>query len=245
MIPIRRGDGSGLSVAGFSQVRKGDGTVLWTEGADIPDSGDLHARFDATELSLSDGDSVTTWGDATGNGHDLTDGGFSPNFQTNVINGNPVVRFDGVDDFLDVAFSALSQPNQIFGVFQLTTLPSGNNSMWDSEGADRETFVVNADDDDWQIFAGSNVRGGSLDTDPHIHAALFDGPSSTVRIDGTEVASGDTGAQSLDGFTLGSDNDQRAFVAVDVGEVLIYPQDKSGVQSDVESYLSDKWGVTL
>ena len=35
MVPIRKGDGTGLAAAGYSQVRKGDGTVLWNA---IPDS---------------------------------------------------------------------------------------------------------------------------------------------------------------------------------------------------------------
>jgi len=36
MSPMRKGDGTGLSAKGFSEVRKGDGTVLWNA---IPDSG--------------------------------------------------------------------------------------------------------------------------------------------------------------------------------------------------------------
>lgn len=38
MNPIRQGDGTGLSVPGYSEVRKGDGTVVWSAGSDIPDS---------------------------------------------------------------------------------------------------------------------------------------------------------------------------------------------------------------
>jgi hypothetical protein len=38
MRPIRQGDGTGLSVPGFSEVRRGDGTVVWSAAPDIPDS---------------------------------------------------------------------------------------------------------------------------------------------------------------------------------------------------------------
>lgn len=38
MIPVRQGDGVGLSAAGFSEVREGDGTVLWSQGGAILDS---------------------------------------------------------------------------------------------------------------------------------------------------------------------------------------------------------------
>ena len=34
MVPIRKGDGTGLAAKGYSQVRKGDGTVLWNAIAD-------------------------------------------------------------------------------------------------------------------------------------------------------------------------------------------------------------------
>lgn len=36
MNPIRQGDGTGLSVPGFSEVRKGDGTVLWSLEGELP-----------------------------------------------------------------------------------------------------------------------------------------------------------------------------------------------------------------
>ena len=35
MVPIRKGDGTGLGAKGYSQIRKGDGTVLWDA---IPDA---------------------------------------------------------------------------------------------------------------------------------------------------------------------------------------------------------------
>jgi hypothetical protein len=38
MVPFRKGDGTGLGAKGFSEIRKGDGTVLWSAGPDIPDS---------------------------------------------------------------------------------------------------------------------------------------------------------------------------------------------------------------
>ena len=53
-------------------------------------------------LALSDGDPVVTWPDQSGNGNDVTQpvAAARPTFRTAVINGEPVVRFDGVDDVL-------------------------------------------------------------------------------------------------------------------------------------------------
>jgi len=98
---------------------------------------------------------------------------------------------------------------------------------------------------DYQMFAGSVLNGETPDTSPHIWSSLFNGANSVNRLDGSQIASGDAGTDSLDGFTLGSIYDGTQNAPVDVGEILIYPQDKSGIQSDVEQYLSDEWGITI
>jgi hypothetical protein len=203
----------------------------------------LHARFDATEISASDGDLVSTWADETGNGYDLT-AGTAPTYRDNIIGSNPVVRFDGSSEFVDVAFSALAQPNTIFVVAQFRSNAGGSNQpILDAKDNDRQTIGEN--NDSWQLFAGSSLTRGTADTVEHIWGGLFNGASSTLRVDGSQIASGDVGGGSLDGLTVGTNQPQEDFSAVDVGEILVYPQDKSGIESDVEQYLSDKWGITL
>lgn len=56
----------------------------------------------ADSLVLSDADPVVTWADSSGNGNDVTQGtaNLRPTYRTNGINGLPVVRFDGTNDFL-------------------------------------------------------------------------------------------------------------------------------------------------
>jgi len=89
MMPIRRGDGTGLSVPGFSEVRKGDGTVLWSAGADIPDSVVLQYYAD----SWSQGDS--TWNDEAGTSDATVNGG--PTAAT-LSDGSDSIETDGSDD---------------------------------------------------------------------------------------------------------------------------------------------------
>lgn len=212
----------------------------------IPAPGDLHARYDATNLSHAGGDSVSTWPDETGNGYDLT-AGTAPTYQTGVISGKPVVRFNGTDQFLDVGFTALSQPNHIFAVFKFHSTPStSENELIVDSGATHYHGLYNNgfDDNDWAIFAGSQVgTSTTADTSPHIAGGLFDGASSEVRVDGSVVNTGDAGTNSLDGLVVGTDHSQSDFASVDVGEVLVYPQDKSDIADDVMQYLNDKWGV--
>jgi len=175
----------------------------------VPAAGDLRARYDATTLSLSDGDSVSTWADETGNANDLT-AGIAPTFKTGVINGEPVVRFDGVDDVLDTAFFAISQPYQIFIVFQFQSFDTSSiETIYDSADSTTSpsgTLQVPASST-WRIFANTILDGGSPDTNPHISNALFDGTSSNHRLDGASIASGDTGSGDLNGFSVGQRGD--------------------------------------
>ena len=52
-------------------------------------------------VGLNDGDVVTTWSDASGNGNDAIQSTVAkkPIYKTNIVNGLPVVRFDGTDDY--------------------------------------------------------------------------------------------------------------------------------------------------
>lgn len=216
-----------------------DGSTVF---AGIPDSEDLHARYDATELSLLDTDPVTTWTDETGNGYDLTDNNSAPQYATDAINGNPAVSFDGVDDYLDTTFSTLSQPNTVYIVFSLNPI-NDTQVIYDGEG-NLHGFGEGGDGI-LQMFAGNNVDDGAADSGNHIFGGLYDGPNSVGRLDGSQVLSGDAGASGLDGFRVAADNSASNFAEVLVGEILIYPQDKSGIQSDVEQYLSDKWEIAI
>jgi len=222
-----------------------DGQTVFTAGPDIPDAGDLQVRYDATEISASDGDPISTWNDQTGNGFDLTAGN-APTFKTGVINGSPVVRFDGVNDFLNVDFGATeSQPNHIFILAQKRT--SGNNDsepVFDGFSTDH---LIRSENDGpfWNLFAGGNPDDGLDDTNVNIFSVLFDGANSEMRINGTVEISADAGTSGLDGVTLGANRAANQFGDYDIGEVLVYPQDKSSIVGDVESYLGEKWGVTV
>ncbi len=57
----------------------------------------------ADSISASDGDVISSWDDQSGNGLHFTqsDSTKAPVFKTNIINGLPALRFDGVNDVLE------------------------------------------------------------------------------------------------------------------------------------------------
>lgn len=215
--------------------------VTTAEVTTIPDSGDLHSRYDFSD------DSTTTSSvhDLTGNGYDLS--GTFTSFTT--INGVQAGEFDGTDDEVSASWTAVSQPITIAIVYLPDELDKsgdgGEVRPYDGGASAEMTHTVDADDHGYRIYAGSAVDGGSPSLSPTLSLGVFDGASSVHRINGTQVASGDVGANSLSGFILGAFANLGRYMDVNIGEVLIYDADKSGSASEIESYLADKWGITV
>ena len=240
-MPIRKGDGAAIQSVRLgdgtqiSEIRKGDGTVLWQSNT-VPDSGDLRARYD---FSQEDGSTTVT--DQTGNGNDLT-GNYSGVGVS--INGVQAGEFDGVNDLLDVTFAAESQPNTVFIVFEQISDTGDNAAIFDGDSKLSHALLEDVQDNAYEIFAGSRIGGSTTRSvgDVEVVSGLFDGANSVLRIDGTQDATGDVGSGSLNGFTLGGQGDDSNYSNVKIGELLDYPQDKSGIFGDVENYLINKWG---
>ena len=205
----------------------------------IPDSGLLH-RYDWSHDSTT----TSTVPDLQGS-EDLT-GSFTD--LNGSINGIQAGTFDGTDDTLDVDFATtVTQPFEVFSV-----------SDSSDDGTDQDVFDAfksnviarrRFDSDEYQFFAGTGVNGSIPTTTPEIHTGVYNGVDSLLRESGTEILSGDVGTNDLDGLTAGS---RRADVGNGnwfngtIGEILIYDPSESGYsRSDVETYLSDKWGIEI
>jgi len=242
--PINLPDGTEVSEvilpdgATASEVVAPDGSTVF--GA-IPESGVGH--FDASSLSLSDGQTVNTFTDLSTRENDLSAVG-GPTFETNRINGLPVVQEDGIDDsHVGSEFgSAQSQPTVLYAVFDLVTasptgvIVDGVNSFYQ--------FTVNSNGN-WAFFAGEGIESNTATSGIHSAKVRADGTNSFIEIDGTQVASGDAGTDSRDGFTLGANINGGFHGEVGIGEVIEYADPSPQVQSDVENALATKWGVSF
>lgn len=210
-----------------------------------PAKADLKMWYDATQLSLSDGGSISTWTDATGNGHDLT--GTAATYRTGQINGKAVGRFDGVDDHLEVTFAAVSEPFTVAFVGQLQNPNSGSGEVAVADaGGSTPTFFSNKDDQwDQKVSGSSDIDGGADDSNVHVFTVQYDGGGSYFNVDGSQTASGTSDGAGMDGFGLGARGDGTQPGQWDIGEVLFYPMGKKSIEADIESYLGGRWGVTV
>ena len=240
MPPIRKGDGTPVEPKGVSQIRTGDGRILF-DGPAIPDPENLHHGYDSTLLDLSDNDSVSPWSDFDDNvgPNDLT-AGDAPTYREDQLNGDPIVDFD-TSNYLETNFNDVSPPYTRYIVFKYDDAGSFNNYVLDG-GSDNEALFRADGDDDWQI---GGLRGGSPDTDWHIASLRYD-TDGYIRIDGSVVASGDTSPNSLSGITMGSrfGGSNNADISVRYHLGYSVGHDANTAES-VEEFLSNQTGVAL
>ena len=227
----------------------------------IPDSVVEHAVawFDATQhdtlLSsgsiVGDGGTIDEWQDARDESDNHVTGG-APTRQDDVQNGNTVVRGDGTDDFLSRGsgdFPTMSQPWTVIAV-----VTSVNNlseeprpiSRADDGDANVQLRINQGDDEGWGVFAGDALDSND-DTVPAIVTIIGDGSSSSVRVNGSEVASGNAGTNNWESLGVFGRDGGSNLLDGDIGEVIPFNVDLAAENalSDEEQRLSDKWGIPL
>jgi hypothetical protein len=232
------------------------------------DISDLELWLKADALSLNNNDAVATWTDSSGNENDATQAtsGNRPVFKTNILNGKPVVRFDGTDDWMSVPsstglFKFLHDGTgaTVFVVFLNQTIDTTNRMILDSGGqaSSATGFHFEIIGDEWttRINGGAEViNEGIAATSNHRRYVCFHGtsrnPDFYARIDDSEVADVDysstpsTGNSNYD-LNIGRNPRLNArFYGGDIAEIIMYSKILSSDEVEaVEGYLSDKYDI--
>lgn len=201
----------------------------------------------AVAAATADGTPVALLEDQSGEGNDLTqaDGDKRPLLKLNVVNGLPVLRFDGTDGWLRAVF-ALAQPLTVFVVGRQA---NDTQHGYFTDGVNNISMIVSDDNTPttgkWRIYSGAQVASSATrDTDWHAFAGVFNGASSLLSVDG-DVTTGDAGSDSPGGVTLGSNgNRSGSFLSGDVARVLVYDNALSDADREaVESFLMNLYGL--
>ena len=206
---------------------------------DISPPDNTVAHYDASQLSLNDGDTVSVWPDEQGdNDLDIQTG--SPTFVESGINGRPAIAFDGVGDGLESTGVSVTQPNTTYLVFEYQSGFDGGGVV--SGVSEAQLTVPSSTSNDWRIYAGETLDG-SNDIGIQQMTAVFDGGNSIIREDGVETAVGDAGTFDLGGLSVGYDSFNSGFYAdAYVSEIVIV--NSGSVDLDFETQLLEKWGIT-
>lgn len=209
--------------------------------------------------AVLDGDVVGRWEDLTANADHVNQAvvGNKPTLQNgagDLLNGHPVVRGDGANDYLQGAFTnggAMAQPNTIFAVAALDAAAVNDNAantICDGDDiANRHILGTRSipNPDEWFIYAGSNLDGGVADSNWNIWTALFNGATSRFWHNGVaKCAAGAGGAQVIDGLTLFSQQQIAFHWNGDITEILIYDANLSDAdKNQVGAYLATRYAI--
>ena len=227
--------------------------ALWLQAADLLNGGTLP----------SDGATVTTWKDKSGNARDLSAssaGSLIPTFKASAIGGKPGVQFYGsgtatanAAKIMQGGTVSLVQPGTLFVVTQLLVLNStglqyltdGNTARWLIRNSDAVLDGTNH----LCLYAGTALNG-SVPTNgllsPSVVTAQFNGLASLSRFNGTQVTSGDAGTQGLDALSVGGSPPNNAQCNGYICEVIVYAAALSGQQiQQVVTYLGGSYGISL
>lgn len=149
------------------------------------------------------GSAVTTW---TGqvNGEAPTQGTEANRPTLGTRDGQSAISFDG-GDFLQAAFATITitQPHTIVAVSESTGGTGVRYVVEGDDAANQSSVGINATQ--FTMYAGT-FRNGGTPSAMHAQVCEFNGASSVHRADDftTSVASGEAGAETPDGITVGA-----------------------------------------
>jgi len=220
-----------------------DGQTVFEFSA-VPFENELHARYDFREYS-----GTSNFSDLSGNSFDLVNGSITG--VGGSINGQQAGQFDGSSNQLHTnTFSKVSEPITISIVLDTET-----SSFWGRFG---RYFAPNnstagglgfdTNDVEWHnFFSGFTFFPGSNDPSSQLITVVIKGSGSFMREDGTQTGSGNLTANGMDIIALGQNYVlDSEFWAGDIGEVLIYPDERTSSEiDDIENYLAGEWGIMI
>lgn len=222
----------------------------------------------STEGLTLNGSTVSAWADQSGNGHSVVQSTASeqPLLVTNEMNGKPVIRFDGVDDFLFTGGLALSlQANRhVYVVFKTSTTQNGKVVLSFPEGLlGINGFDIGLSSSGIYSYARTSALFASLsstnltyndDNARIVHAAFNAGlllGEHQLAIDGTlsddANNSGPLLINVINQFFLGCFSGVFGnFAEVDIAEVIIYNSFLDDMEKLlIENYLAACYNISI
>lgn len=198
--------------------------------------------------TYGNGNPVPSWADLGSGNSPLTESasGQQPLVVANVINRQPVVRFDGVDDQLSFATALsttawISQPVQYFVLVSVAAVHLRRflSSLNTAVGRN----LIYAQTGNSIIFAGSNVDSGvPIGTGFHLWGCVFHGALSTISIDGTQVAAGDANTLGqVGGVVVGAEDGD--YAQCDIAEIVVTTPLSTPNLALMNAYFQSKYGL--
>lgn len=227
------------------------GCVLWLSASRI--------------VGLSDGAAVSTWSDLSGQGNDATQTTATnqPTYRLNAINGRPVVRTDGVDNFLNVngitgALGGNDNPHTVAIAGKILAVADSKDILG-GLGTGDNLYVFALNDPGGGVgyqsnrrdaaSVSANVNGGTANTSTHIFVLIFYGTTISLFVDNVAVinaTASDVGAITLTSARIGSRDGIGTFINMDYAELAVYNRAITDTERQrIQNAWAARYGVTL
>lgn len=212
---------------------------------------------------LSDGAAVSTWTDSSANVNSATQasGSLQPLYKTNILNGNPVVRFDGSNDTLATGSNTGLTGNQAmtaFAVFKSTATSGDYPAIFSQNPGTTDlgvSLTLNGNRpgldfwvDRWRVTTALNNTSFYIISAVKVAGVIS--PNTSIYNNETLAAGAVEGSNNTPNITnnvmkLGTlDGTGGRFFAGDVAEIIIYNVALSATdQQNIENYLSIKYAI--
>lgn len=225
------------------------GLQLWLDAAD---SNTLYDSTSGGSLVISDNATVARWEDKSGNSRHAiqSTANARPVLKTGIRNFKNALRFDGVNDFLDISSIQIPQPYTVFAAF---IFRNNGSYLFDKTNASNRVAIgwnaSGTSQDNGKIFyfaGGTSVPADSQSSafTNLIITTLFNGQSSFLKKNGSQILSANSGTAPIDSIRFATSFGLSAPCNGDFYEILIYNSalSQSQIQS-VETYLNTKWAI--
>ncbi|MEQ9309336.1 MAG: FG-GAP-like repeat-containing protein [Balneolaceae bacterium] len=231
-------------------------TVLSTAAkAQIPtDSLQLHLKADAGVILT--GTEVTSWTDQSGNANNATQTSSTnrPVLVDNSMNGEPVIRFNGTNSFLQLpAATNLGIQSNDYELFIVARSATANTNVEFLLAGSIEQYELHTNGSGGiryipktLVYIDEGSVGDYTDTEPHLYNLRATDTYGSVTVDVDNSTQSNTNSRSSDGgnLYLGARANGSLVLNGDIAEVLLYNAvlSESGRDS-VESYLKGKYNI--
>ena len=230
---------------------------------DLPVSTNVELWLDANDSSTItlNGSTVSQWDDKSGNNYHISQATASnqPAYVTSVLNSKNIVRFDGVNDIMSNASAqpvAGSASRTIFYVFSCNSTFNGSNYEYGlyfglASPVNGGVIAISQElavrvSNGYRVFNQSNDDGSHA-----VISAVQDGTNVSnysMWKNGSALSATTTRSRALNigpGIHLGAHPVIANWFDGDIAEVIVYSSALStSDRESVESYLSNKWGIT-
>lgn len=218
--------------------------------------------YKASTESYADNDGVSPWTDRSATAKNLTEATNKPTFKTSIINGLPVVRFDGTNDQLKTASMSWSAEYTVYGVINVASSPSSGVTnvivAVYNGGNDRHLWIVYSNDgsgarlmargqdtahnnyDDWQAMTNNTWHVISVVRRSGDIQVYVDGQS-----DGATSSSG-TNKSPTTNLAIAQNNFGGEWCALDMAELVFYSSAHGTTdRQNGEDSLGHTYGITI